>query len=450
MKKNIDLKNDSIKDSFYRYLMPAITAMIIKSLYVLADTMFVGIGVGAEGIGAISLTVPFFSFSAAIALTIGIGGSSIMSIQLGKGDKKDAQGIFSQSMVVIFTLVVSLVILGSVFLDDIIRLLGASGKLADYSADYLGVMLPFFIFHGLWWVMSAFIRNDTNPNLVMYATIGSAITNVVLDYVFIFIFNWGVKGAAFATGLAQFFTFAVLLTHFWSGKGMLKLTFRRVKFNHLREIVSTGLPTFFVESTTAVSVMVFNFVLLNNYTPLHVSAYGIMMNVGLVGLFLLVGIGQACQPIISFNYGAGRFGRVNKTLSLGLRYGLMTGFVILFVTILGSEHLAGLFTKNDQALIDLASRAMKIYFLAPPLMAINAIVAMLFQSTEEPKKATIIALSRGFVFVLLGLFVLPIFFPVDGVWATILFAEAMTALYSGHKLYKYLQGHKKKTLNQVA
>ncbi len=449
MKKNIDLMNDPLNSSFYTYLMPAIAAMIVKSLYVLVDAMFVGVGVGAEGLGAISLTVPFFSLSVAVALTIGIGGSSIMSIQLGKGNKEEAQGIFSQSLVMIFSLIVVLVGLGMAFTEEIVALMGASGPLAEYSVDYLGVMLPFFVFHGLWWVLSAFIRNDTNPSLVMKATIGSAITNVVLDYVFIFIFGWGVKGAAFATGLSQLFTFLVLLTHFGSGKGMLKLSFKQVNFRYFSNIITTGLPTFFVESTTAVSVFVFNWVLLHMYTPLHVSAYGIVMNVGLVGLFLLVGIGQACQPIVSFNYGAERFDRVKEVLFLGLKYGITTGLVILIVTIAGARPLASLFTTNDQALIDLASSAMGIYFLAPPLMAFNAIVAMLFQSVEEPQKATIIALSRGFVFVLLGLFLLPMVFPVKGIWGTVVFAEAVTAVYSGWMLRRYLKVHKAQVVTQA-
>lgn len=450
MKNKIDLMNDSVNHSFYRYLIPAIAAMIIKSLYVIVDAMFVGGGVGADGLGAISLAVPFFSLSAAVALTIGIGGSSIMSIQLGKGDKKSAQGIFSQSIVMMFLVVVVLVIIGLLNLRNIVDLLGAKGQLAEYSMDYLKVMMPFFVFHGLWWVLSAFIRNDTNPSLVMYATISSAIANVILDYIFIFIFNWGVKGAAFATGLSQVLTFVMLLMHFRSGKGMLKLSFRNLKFDRVTDIVRIGLPTFFVESTTAVSAMIFNWFLLKEYTALHVSAYGIVMNVGLLGLFLLVGIGQACQPIISFNYGAERYDRVKKILFLGLKYGIVTGVTIMIITIIGAKPLASLFTKNNQALIDLASRAMIIYFIAPPIMALNTIVATLFQSIEEPRKATLIALGRGFVFVLIGLIVLPKLFPTDGVWGVILFAEVITAVYSGVKLYKYLDNHRRISNKKVA
>ncbi|MCH4890076.1 MATE family efflux transporter [Acidaminobacter sp. JC074] len=417
--------------------------MIVKSLYVLADSIFVGVGVGAEGLGAVSLSVPFFSLSAAIALTIGIGGASIMSVELGKNNKDQAQKVFSQSMAMIFVTALVLVSLAFVFLEDLIGLMGASGQLAILTKDYLSVMLPFFIFHGMWWVLSAFVRNDTNPSLVMYATIGSALLNVVLDYVFIFVFAWGVKGAAFATGLSQAFTFTVLLSHFKSHKGILKLSFKDLRFDKARKIVKIGLPTFFVESTTAVSVMIFNYVLLRNYSPLHVSAYGIVMNVGLVGLFLLVGIGQACQPIISFNFGADRLERIKETLYLGLKYSLSIGLTVSLITIAFSRPLASLFTRENQALIDLASSAMKVYFLAPPIMAFNVIVATLFQSIEKPKYATIIALSRGFVFVVIGLLALPIVFPVNGIWASILFAELITAVYSGSKLFKYLKSSKK-------
>ncbi len=168
------------------------------------------------------------------------------------------------------------------------------------------------------------------------------------------------------------------------------------------------------------------------------------MNVGLVGMFLLIGIGQACQPIISFNFGAQRFDRVKEILILGLKYGIATGLVVLVVTLFGSKQLASMFTKNDQELINLVSTAMRIYFISPPFMAFNAIVATLFQSTEEPKKATIIALGRGFVFVIIGLLVLPIFFPNNGIWGAILFAEGLTAVYSAQIFIKYLKSHKQK------
>lgn len=439
MKRVIDLKNDPVKSSFYKYLMPAIFAMVVKSVYVLVDAVFVGVGVGTAGLGAISLSVPFFSLSSAIALMIGIGGSSIMSIQLGKGNKEEAQGIFAISMLSIFVIISVLVTIAMFNVDTLVMLLGAEGELAEYSSDYLRMMLPFFVFHGLWWVLSSFIRNDTNPKLVMYATMGSALVNVVLDYVFLFVFGWGVTGAAFATGLSQIVTFVVLLTHFKSGKGMLKLSLKEISLRKIPKIINTGLPTFFVESTTAITVLVFNMVLLAKYSALHVAAYGIVMNIGLVGLFMLIGVSQASQPIISFNHGANRLDKIKEVLGYAMRYGLLIGMAITIVTITFSRPLASLFTESDYDLIELASSAMKIYFLAPPLMALNTVVAMLFQSTEKPIVATVIAISRGFTLVLVGLFLLPELFPVNGVWGAVLFAETVTAVYSVYQLVKFLK-----------
>ena len=298
--KIINLDQDPIRSSFLTYLLPAITGMIIKSVYIMADTIFIGRGVGPDGLGAVAMTFPFYSFFAAIAMMIGIGGGALFSIQLGKGDKKAGQGYFIQSMVFTAVFAGGLSLLSLFWLEDILRYIGAEGNMAVLSYDYLSIMLKFFTVFALAWVLSCFVRNDTNPKLVMYAMSGSAIINILLDYLFIFEFGWGIKGAAYGTGLSQVILLGILMLHFVSGRGQLKLNLQGLGIDRISRILSMGLPTFFIESGTAASALLFNIVLFRFGGDIYVSAYSIVMNVGLLVLFILMGIGQACQPIISF------------------------------------------------------------------------------------------------------------------------------------------------------
>lgn len=438
-KKSINLHKDPVRSSFYHYLMPALSGMLIKSLFIMGDAWFIGRGVGSEGLGAISLTMPFFSFFTAVAMMIGIGGAALMSIEFGKNNIKAGQALFTQSL--LFTALVSTVLVsaGLYWLEDMMALVGAKGYMAELANDYLGLMLKFFVLYALAWILSCFVRNDTNPKLAMYAMSAGAVANLVLDYLFVIEFGWGMKGAALATGLSQVLIFVVLLSHFFTKRGHLRLSLEGIGFDRVRAILNIGTPTFFIEVTTAMTILLFNYVLLKQFGEGHVVAYGLTANVGVFALFTMVGIAQACQPIISFNHGAQNKTRVREILFLGLRFALVSGLFFVAVAWLAAEAIAEFYIVGRPELIELATTALRFYFLAPPLMGLNMIVANLFQATARPNQATILSLGRGFVFVVIGVLVLPQFFPQNGIWVSILFAETLTAVISIIWLMQYLR-----------
>ncbi len=433
-----DLQNAPIALSFRAYLVPAMLGMVIKALYIIIDTIFVGRGVGSIAIGAMAMTVPFFSIFTAVTLTIGIGGATLMAISRGKGDNATAQKLFEQSILLITIMEIILISLGIAFLPQLISLMGATGELASLTYDYMIIMLPFFFIHGLSMIVVSFVRNDSNPRLAMYAILSSAIINIILDYIFIFPLNMGIKGAALATGISQMVTLAIILYHFKLKSGVLRLKRFIPTFTYTKSIINIGLPTLFVESTTAITTIAFNKVILANYTDLHVAVYGIINNVGLFVLFLLVGVGQACQPIISYNHGANRKNLILETVKLGQIVAISIGVVTMVVMFVASSLVASMFTKDDKLLIELSSYALKVYFIATPIMGFNAVIASLFQSVGQPWNATIISILRGFLFVVLGLLVLPIYINETGVWASVLFAELLTIFVSVYMLMKYI------------
>ncbi|MDN2483327.1 MATE family efflux transporter [Vibrio agarivorans] len=435
----INLKTDPISKSFYQYLWPALTGMVIKSLFIIGDAFFIGQGVGPDGLGAISLIIPPFSIFTAIAMMIGIGGAAKMSIEVGKGNLKTSQMWFSQSMLLTAILSTTAVSLALIWLEELIALMGATGYMAQLAHDYLSVLLPFFVIYSLAWVLSCFVRNDTNPKLATWAMSTGAITNLVLDYIFIIQMDMGMKGAGWATAISQIVIASILLSHFVQKKGELKLSFTGLGLNKAPEILKMGTPIFFIELTSAMTIILFNYVLLTQFGESYIIAYGLTTNVGVLALFVMVGISQACQPIISFNYGANKRDRIDEILSLGLKAAIGSGVVFLTAVWLFSNTIAGAYLGDAQELIELASIALSFFFFGVPLMGFNMVVANLFQAIARPKQATVISLGRGFVFVALGVLILPIPFPTYGIWGSIFFAEAATAIISFGMLRSFMK-----------
>lgn len=359
---SINLKTEAIPKLFLKYLLPALTGMVIKSLFIMGDAWFIGQGVGAKGLGAISLAVPAFSFFSALAMMIGIGGAAMMSIEVGKGNAKVAQTLFSQSMLIACLSTAFFVAVALFWLDDLIHLMGATGQMADLTNDYLVVLLWFFVPFAICWVMSAFVRNDANPNLAMYAMSAGAIINLALDYLFVIQFGWGMKGAALGTGLSQFAIFFMLLGHFIYRKGNLALNLNGMGFRYVKPILSIGLPIFFIEVTSAITIVLFNYVLLEQFSENHIIAYGLTSSIGVFALFIVIGITQASQPIISFNHGSQQIHRVKEILNLSMFSAVGIGVLLLLIVWLGAKQIAGIYLGAGSDLIALASLALLGFF----------------------------------------------------------------------------------------
>ncbi|MGI9273347.1 MAG: MATE family efflux transporter [Endozoicomonas sp.] len=226
------------------------------------------------------------------------------------------------------------------------------------------------------------------------------------------------------------------MVHFVTGRGHLKLNLQGLGIDRIGKILTMGLPTFFMESAGAASALLVDFILFRFGGELYVSAYSIVMNVGLLVLFILMGIGQACQPIFSFNHGAGRSQRVKEIRGLSICYALSLSVVALMFMLFSAEHVAGMFTESPE-LILLGASALKLYFLAFLFMGLNLVIVTMFQDTENVGSATVLSLLRGFVFLAVGLLILPQYLPETGVWLSVIFAETLTLIFSGAMLKRF-------------
>lgn len=426
MKNVLDLKNDSISKLLLNYLVPSVTGMLIISLHVIIEGIFVGRGVGSDGLAAINIVVPFFSLFAAIGFLIGLGGSTIVSIKFGEGKPEDASNIFTQSMLLAVIIIVLITIFGELNIEKLSCILGANDKILPLVKSYMRVLLYFAPVLVLTDALSCFVRNDKSPKLSMYAMIIGALVNCIFEYIFIFRLNLGINGAALGIGIGNALSLLMLLMHFILKKGELSFVKPKFVLTDIIRVFSNGLPNFLTEMSLAVVTLAFNLFFMKIAGELGVSSYSIVNYIHTLMLLVFIGIGQAAQPIISYNYGAKEYKRVQKCYVLCLSLSVVFGVVFFITGILFGKNMVELFNKNDMELMKLTIIGIKIYFISYLFMGANMATAAYFQSIEKPKLSTIVSLCRGLIFIMVGLLILPRILNVNGIWLTTPLAELLT------------------------
>lgn len=427
MQSENNLLKDDLKPIFLKYLIASVGGMLGTALYVLADTLFVANGIGSEGLTALNISIPMMNVFNGLGLLFGIGGATAISISKGQKREDEINQIFTLSVGMSVVAGIIFTLLGAFFLDDICRLLGASGEILVMSKDYLGVIMTFSIVFLLNSTMTIFIRNDGAPGLAMWGMLAGTISNIALDYIFIFVFNWGMWGAAFATALAPIISLSILSTHFIRKKNTVKIQWSVPKKHIIKRIFGNGMSSFITELSAGVVIFAFNIAILGLIGDIGVAAYGIIANLSLICIAIFTGIGQALQPISSINYGAGKKERVRETLKLALIAGAIFGVVFFAIGMIFPGALAAIFNKdNDPELARITINGIYIYFICFIFMGVNTVMVSYLQSIEKSRLATIISLARGLGLVIVGLIVLTKLFGINGVWLTMPFAEGLT------------------------
>ncbi|PJE77773.1 Multidrug export protein MepA [invertebrate metagenome] len=445
-----DLRYGSVLHHFLRFLFPSITGMAIKAVYILSDTIFIGRSAGQSGLAAINIIIPYFAIMYAIAMMIGIGGASLMAIYYGQ--KKYAQGevIFRQAVMATGVIMLAVTLLTLINLDSLCRLLGASEQLLPLCRDYLGILTLFSAPYALGWAISGFVRNDGDPDRVMYAMVTGALMNIVLDWLFLFYFQWGMKGAALATGLSQLIMLGILLTHFLLPQNTLHFNVQKPDFSIWLRVFRNGLPTFMMETSTGAMVFVANLVMFGLGGELFVSAYAIAINTNWLVVLLIYGITQAIQPLISFFHGSRQYGRICSALHLGAGVTVTVCGIVSAIVLLFSAPIAAVFVISpSESLIKTGSLALIMYAVVFIPMGINLVTQTLYQSVAMAKASTWISVLRSLVIPVAGMTLLPVVFGKESVWWTPLFAEGITLILSLSLLSRYMRFlHETESQNQ--
>lgn len=428
MRKNLDLLKDKEITLLKKYMIPSVTGMLGLSVCILFDTMFIGHKLGDLGLAALNIALPTYNLYNAIGLAIGVGGATALSIAMGQKKHHKVNRIFTSAVfaTIIFCLLIN--ILEFFFLDKIVYMLGASDITFPLAKDYLKVILTFnsvFIFASSFIV---FVRNDKNPKLAMHAVIVSNTTNIVLDYVFIYIFNMGMFGAALATVIGQVMALLVLSIHFIKKNNSMHLELGGINIEHIGRVLKNGVPSFLTEISAGFVIFIFNIVIYKFEGDLGVSAYGIITNIVLIFVAIFNGVAQGVQPLISVNYGAKKEERVLEFLKLTRRIALVLGVVFLSLGLLFPDEMIGIFTSDRGRLLEITKQGIYLYFIAFLFNGINMVNVAYLQAVEKSKESSLLSSLRGLVFIILFISILPRVLGVDGVWLTIPSAEGITLL----------------------
>ena len=444
-----DLKKMPLGKLFRHYLIASVISMLIASIHRVVDTVFIGRGVGSLGISAMNAIIPLLASVWALMILITMGGSTAYSISMGKGDKDEAKNIFYTSNFLMGFLVLFFIIFGLGLIEPICLFLGCDYSTLPYATGYLKIQLYFLPALALSGMTSAFIKNDGNPRLVMYGIIFSSVTNIILNYIFIFMFNWGIEGASLATGFAEVIGVLVLSIHFVKKKANLDLKFSHIKlkWTNVVSIVKVGLPPFFAEISFSVALFFMNRVVGGLVGQTGIASVGIMFSVIDMIYIMIYGVASSMQPIVSFNFGAGEHKRVWDTLILAIKISFVISLVLTIIGFINAEFIVKIINDQDLLLIAMATKLLRYNFLTMPITAISTSTQIFYQSIGKAKIATILTVMRNAGFVIVVLYIMKIFFGIAGVWMTYPIADIFSVIVYGiclkslHKRYRHLIHH---------
>lgn len=425
---------------FVQYTSLAVMSMLGQSLFIFADTFFIANGVGAHGIAALNIVLPMISLFNGIGWLFGIGGATLFGIAMGKQRNVEANQIFN--MTLWFTVIGSVIfaMITTLLSDTILNLLGANPELFEMSESYYEILMLFAPLFMVNVVMISFLRNDQNPRLAMIALLAGGLTNIVLDYLFIFPLQMGLRGAAIATASSPVVSMLIASLH-WR-RTTHHLQFRRVKlaFNKLKEIVSLGFSSFFNEFSSAVVMFLFNIIILQVVGTIGVSAYGIIANLNIIVIALFTGLGQGFQPLVSYYYGQNSPKEIKQVLKMALITTSVLSIGIFLIGFLMPDALVGIFnSEQNLQLAEIASQGIPLYFASFLLTGINFVVIYFLAAINQARFALRLSALRGIILIIPILLLMSFWFDLVGIWLTLLVVETVTCILAIHLLSKEVQ-----------
>lgn len=420
---NIDeLENKKISKLLWQYALPAIVGTMVNALYNIIDRIYIGHGpdLGDHAIGGLGIVLPIMNLTAAVGMLVGAGSASRISICLGRGDKETAEKIIGNSFLMTLIFTGALVTTLFIFLDPILMRIGATEETFPYAKEFLLYYLPGNIFLTMCFNFNSMMRASGYPTKAMYTMLIGVIANIIIAPIFIFVLEWGIKGAAIATIISMFIGLCFVMHHFMNQNSMLRLRKKNIGLNPkiVWAVASIGLSPFFIQVASSVVVFFINNKLRTYGGNVAIEAYAIANTLVMIIIMIMVGLTQGMQPIVGYNYGAKRINRVKETLNYTIKAGVIIGCVGLAIGLLLPGIAVQPFNPSP-ALAAESAKALKIVTLMLPLVGFQIVVTNFFQCIGMAGKAIFLSLTRQFLILLPALLILPKFFELNGVWASL-------------------------------
>jgi putative MATE family efflux protein len=443
-----DLGTQPIGKLLIRQAVPASIGILVMSLNILIDTIFVGNWIGSVAIAAINVVLPVSFFIAALGMAIGIGGSSIISRALGAAHNEKALKTFGNQITLTLVITVSMAILGLVFTDSIIFSFGGKGAIFEPAKIYYTIVLYGVPFLALCMMGNTVIRAEGKPKFAMYAMMIPSVSNLLLDYIFINVLGFGMEGAAWATTISYGLCFLFILWFFLSKHSELKITLHHFGLNSpiVKEISSLGFVTLARQAVVSITYLFMNNILFELGGVVSVTAYAIVGRMLMFAMFPVLGITQGFLPIAGYNYGAQNYQRVRQTINVAIKYATILATLVFIALMLFPEAITKMFT-TDIEVIKQTPNDMRWVFAATPIIATQLIGAAYFQAIGKAIPALLLTLTRQGIFFIPLILILPKFYGELGVWMSFPISDVLstivTAIYLRREVALKLSGIEK-------
>ena len=443
-KATLELGTKPVGKLLAQYALPAIIAMTAASLYNIIDRVFIGQVVGPMAISGLAITFPFMNLAAAFGAAVGVGASTTISVKLGQKDYESAENILGNTITL--NLIVGLAFGGIclLFLDPILRFFGASDATLPYARDFMQVILAGNVFSHMYFGMNAVLRAASKPRMAMFATIFTVGMNILLDVVFILWWHWGIKGAAFATIISQVLALCWQMKLFTNKSELLHLKqgIYKLKSNLVRNIISIGISPFLMNACACVIVIFINNQLVRFGGDMAVGAYGIANSIAMIFVMFVIGLNQGMQPIAGYNYGAQQYDRMMRVVKLSIITAVCIMLTGWSLAIFAPYHCARMFT-TDPELIKGSIKAIHTIMMMFPLIGSQMVITNFFQCIGKVKISIFLSLSRQLLFLLPLLAILPNFYGINGVWASMPTSDFIAVVVAVTIMLVFLRRFKK-------
>src|SRR5690625_161911 len=423
------LGNQSALKSFFQYFIPTLFGMMLMSVNIVIDGIFVGNGVGSVALASVNIAVPVFSIIISIALLIGIGGGTLYSMAMGRDEAMQAKQIFTMSVVLITIITIIMTFFSYVYIEPLAYLFGANKETLPYVVDYMSILLIFSLIIALEVGISIFVRNDGAPQIAMAGLVVTAILNIGLNYWMIFILKLGVTGAALATVIATAIGLLVYLVHFFrkgSGLKFVKVSWDKSK---IKSILSIGFPSFLSEAGMGIFIGGYNVAMSFYIGTSGVAAFSVINYLHTFMFLAVIGIGSKIQPMVSFYFGANCLRMIKDTVIVAEITSVLLGVAFITIGYFGANFLVSIFGITSTEISELAATGLKLFFIGYLFMGINFVYMTFYQSIGLIKPSILITLFRGIIVLILMLIILPPIFGIAGIWLALPVAEAIVAIF---------------------
>ncbi|WP_459189855.1 MATE family efflux transporter [Parabacteroides sp. APC149_11_2_Y6] len=423
------LGTEKIGKLLTQYAIPAIIAMTASSLYNMADSIFIGQGVGPLAISGLALTFPLMNLAAAFGSLVGVGASTLVSVKLGQKDYEGANKVLGNVLVLNVILGLAFTVIFMFLLDPILYFFGASEQTITYARDYMNIILVGNVVTHMYLGLNAVLRSSGFPRLAMYATLASVVINCILNPVFIFGFGWGIKGSAWATVISQVISLTGQMVHFSRPTQLLhfKKGIYRLKKEIVKGIIYIGMSPFLMNFCSCVIIILINRGLKEHGGDMAIGAYGIVNRIAFLFVMIIMGFNQGMQPIAGYNFGARQYSRVTEVTKLTMMWAVGVATAGFLMCQLFPSAIVRIFTEYDE-LINEAVYGLHIVFAVFPIVGFQMVATNFFLSIGMSKKAIFLSLTRQMLFLIPCLLILPPLMGTLGVWISIPIADTTATI----------------------